>query len=251
MNKAEEGKMSGGNRARRIAALLFLLGLFCAPGLRAGTPTAEKDDPFAELRKDVTRAVDSQLGQVEENFLRAVLETPRSEKERLWSALRPPPESLAGVARDHGDTPQQRLLALGVDAARIFAEEGVPTQFVVLAGVESGFNPAALSRKSARGLWQLMPETAARFGLRVDARVDERTHPVRSTRAAARYLRQLYEQFEDWVLALAAYNAGEGRVSRAMERGRTRSFWELASRGFLPQETRQYVPAVLARLGSK
>lgn len=243
--------MSGCNKVQRIVKHLLVLGLFWAPGLSAGTPAAAKDDPFADLRRDLTRAVDSQLGQVEENFLRAALETPRSEKERLSPALRPPPERLAGVARDRGDTAQQRLLALGVDAARIFAEEGVPTQFVVLAGVESDFNPAALSRKSARGLWQLMPETAARFGLRVDAHVDERTHPVRSTRAAAQYLRQLYEQFGDWVLALAAYNAGEGRVSRAMERGRTRSFWELASRGFLPQETRQYVPAVLARLGSK
>jgi membrane-bound lytic murein transglycosylase D len=140
---------------------------------------------------------------------------------------------------------QARLLGLRVDAARIFIEEGVPLELLVVAEVESGFNPLALSPKGARGPWQLMPATAERFGLRVNELVDERIHPERSTRVAARYLRELYEMFGDWRLALAAYNAGEQRVSRAVERGGTRDFWRLAELQLLPMETRRYVPAIL------
>ncbi|HEV8383969.1 MAG TPA: lytic transglycosylase domain-containing protein, partial [Candidatus Acidoferrales bacterium] len=131
------------------------------------------------------------------------------------------------------------------DAARIFEEEGVPLELLVVAEVESGFNPLALSPKGARGPWQLMPATAQRFGLRVNGQTDERVHPERSTRAAARYLRELYAQFGDWELALAAYNAGEQRVASAIERGGTRDFWQLAQQQLLPEETRRYVPAVL------
>jgi len=140
---------------------------------------------------------------------------------------------------------QRKLLGLRVDAARIFVEEGVPLELLVVAEVESGFNPLALSPKGARGPWQLMPATAERFGLRVNERMDERIHPERSTRVAARYLRKLYEMFGDWRLALAAYNAGEQRVTKAVERGGTRDFWRLAELQLLPMETQRYVPAIL------
>jgi membrane-bound lytic murein transglycosylase D len=135
------------------------------------------------------------------------------------------------------------MLALGVDAARVFAEEGVPPQLLVVAEVESGFDPFALSVKGARGLWQFMPETARRYGLRVDERMDERLHVARSTRAAARYLRDLHLLFGDWQLALAAYNAGEQRVASALERAGSRAFADWAA--LLSKETRLYVPAVL------
>ncbi|MBI3698392.1 MAG: lytic transglycosylase domain-containing protein [Acidobacteria bacterium] len=111
--------------------------------------------------------------------------------------------------------------------------------------VESQFNPRAISPKGARGLWQLTPGTARRFGLRVDAHDDERVDPARSTRAATRYLAYLHGLFGDWRLVLAAYNAGESRVLRAIEHGGTRDFYELSRRGLLPEETRRYVPAVL------
>lgn len=130
--------------------------------------------------------------------------------------------------------------------APILAEENVPIELISVAMVESRFNPLALSPKGARGIWQFMPETARRYGLIVQPMNDHRTNPELSTRAAARYLRDLYQQFRDWPLALAAYNAGEARIQRIIEQTGIRSFAEMARRGLLPLETRQYVPGVLA-----
>jgi soluble lytic murein transglycosylase-like protein len=129
---------------------------------------------------------------------------------------------------------------------RILIEEKVPVELLAVAMVESGFNPMALSPKGARGIWQFMPETAERYGLVVSVDDDHRTHPERSTRAAARYLRDLYRQFGDWKLALAAYNWGENRLQRIIEQTGIHDFDRLARRGLLPLETRKYVPAVLA-----
>ena len=128
----------------------------------------------------------------------------------------------------------------------ILVEERVPIELVSVAFVESGFNPYALSPKGARGIWQFIPSTARRYGLAVRAGVDDRTHPERSTKAAARYLRDLYAQFGDWKLALAAYNAGEARVWRAIRKSGTRDFEEISRLRLLPAETRAYVPSVLA-----
>jgi membrane-bound lytic murein transglycosylase D len=121
-------------------------------------------------------------------------------------------------------------------------------ELVGAAAVESDLNPWALSPKGARGLWQLMPETARRYGLVVDSRRDERLDPLKATHAAAQYLRDLHAEFQDWPLALAAYNAGEDRVERALEQLETRDFWTLSRHAALPHETRRYVPAVLARV---
>jgi len=130
--------------------------------------------------------------------------------------------------------------------ARILIEEKLPVEVLSVALVESGFNPLAISPKGARGVWQLMPDTAMRYGLTVAPGNDQRTHLEHATRAAARYLQDLYGLFGDWELALAAYNAGEGRVQRAIELAGARDFNELARRKLLPLETRNYVPAVLA-----
>jgi soluble lytic murein transglycosylase-like protein len=129
---------------------------------------------------------------------------------------------------------------------RILVEEQVPPELLAVAFVESRFNPLALSPKGARGIWQLMPATAARYGLTVGPLNDHRTHPEHSTRAAAKYLRDLYQMFGDWKLALAAYNWGEGNVQRVIDRTGLRDFDEMARRRLLPLETRNYVPAVLA-----
>jgi membrane-bound lytic murein transglycosylase D len=131
-------------------------------------------------------------------------------------------------------------------ARRIFKEEGVPTDLVWLAQIESGWNPYALSWASARGIWQFVPSTGVRFGLSQNYWIDERSDPEKSTRAAARYLKWLGQRYRgNWELALAAYNSGEGTVDAAIARSGSKDFWQLRS-GFLPQETRNYVPAILA-----
>ncbi len=112
--------------------------------------------------------------------------------------------------------------------------------------IESGFQPDAVSRAGAVGPWQLIPGTGRRYGLRIDRYVDERRDPVKSTQAAARYLKDLYAMFGDWHLSLAAYNTGEQNISRILERGRAEDFWEMSERGYLCQETRDFVPGFLA-----
>ncbi len=145
-------------------------------------------------------------------------------------------------------TPQNQEEIWPLTFARILERHGLPPSLMGVAAVESGFNPAALSPKGALGLWQLMPATARRYGLEVSAQRDERSDPVKSTHAAASYMKDLYAQFGDWPLALAAYNAGEDRIQQALNRFGARDFWTLSARSALPEETRRYVPAVLARM---
>jgi len=128
---------------------------------------------------------------------------------------------------------------------RVFVEEGVPAEMAWLAESESTFNPAARSPVGAKGLFQFMPDTAKSLGLQTFL-PDERTDPEKSARAAAQYLRHLHRRFGDWPLALAAYNAGEGRVSRTLQKANARTFAEIAE--VLPAETRMYVPKVLATI---
>ncbi len=129
------------------------------------------------------------------------------------------------------------------------ADAGVPAELAFLPIVESAFKPNALSRARARGMWQFMLGTAQEHGLEQTWFVDERADPEKATRAAARYLRSLYDVFGDWNLALASYNAGPGRVQRAMTRAKKTDYWDLTeSTRYLPRETREYVPMVLAAI---
>jgi len=125
-------------------------------------------------------------------------------------------------------------------------QEGVPQDLIYLAQAESGFHPLALSRAGARGIWQFMGSRARAYGLERDWWVDERQDPEKSTEAAAHHLKDLYNEFGDWYLAMAAYNSGPGTVQKAVKRTGYADFWELYRRNVLPKETRNYVPIILA-----
>jgi membrane-bound lytic murein transglycosylase D len=129
---------------------------------------------------------------------------------------------------------------------RVFQEEGLPRDLAQVAMVESSFIPRARSPKAACGIWQFIPETGRHYGLTSNGSVDERSDPEKATRAAARYLRFLYDLFHDWYLAMAAYNAGEGKILRTMEKTGLTDFWQLAASGLLKPQTQNYVPAVIA-----
>ncbi len=128
----------------------------------------------------------------------------------------------------------------------ILKQEGVPQDLIYLAQAESGFHPLAVSRAGARGIWQFMGSRARGYGLERTPWIDDRQDPVKSTRAAARHLKDLYAQFGDWYLAMAAYNSGPGTVQAAVKRTGYADFWELYRRNVLPKETRNYVPIILA-----
>lgn len=138
-------------------------------------------------------------------------------------------------------------------AREVFRQQGIPDEIAHLAIVESGFNPNAVSPAGAAGVWQFMPHTGMRYGLSCNWWMDERRDPYKSARAAASYLRKLYGDFNDWHLALAAYNAGEGKISRALEGTGADGFFDLRAKNHMLEgkarirdETRQYVPKFIA-----
>ena len=128
----------------------------------------------------------------------------------------------------------------------ILDEEGVPLDLIYLCQAESAFLPRALSRASAKGMWQFISSRGAEYGLNQTWWVDERSDPEKSTHAAARHLKDLYSEFGDWYLAMAAYNAGPQRIKNALEKTGGTTFWDLADKKVLPKETMNYVPNILA-----
>jgi membrane-bound lytic murein transglycosylase D len=129
---------------------------------------------------------------------------------------------------------------------RILAEEGLPQELIYLAQIESGFLPRAVSYKSAVGMWQFVQWRGREYGLMQTSATDDRLDPEKATRAAARHLKDLYNQFGDWYLAMAAYNCGPGCVDRAVQRTGYADFWKLRELHVLPKDTENYVPAILA-----
>jgi membrane-bound lytic murein transglycosylase D len=131
---------------------------------------------------------------------------------------------------------------------KALTDAGLPKGLAYLPVIESGYSMTMTSRAGARGMWQFMGETAREYGLRVDWWVDERADPERSTKAAAQYIKDLYRQFNDWSLVLAAYNGGPGRIQRALADNNVSTFWDLCDLGVIPKETRGYVPTFYATL---
>lgn len=130
----------------------------------------------------------------------------------------------------------------------ILREYELPEDLVYLSLIESGFNPKAFSRARAAGTWQFIKGTGKRYGLRIDRWIDERRDPVKATHAAAQYLTDLYERFDSWPLAFASYNAGEGRVARAIRQVKSKDFWKLRKYRIIRRETKNYVPKFMAAM---
>jgi membrane-bound lytic murein transglycosylase D len=131
---------------------------------------------------------------------------------------------------------------------KILKQHGLPENLVYLSMIESGFNPHAYSSARATGAWQFIYQTGTRYGLKADSWVDERRDPEKSTVAAAKYLKDLYDRYNNWYLAAASYNAGEGKIDRAIRKYATEDFWEMSSRKYkyLKRETKDYVPKLIA-----
>lgn len=203
------------------------------------------NQPFAAFDESLTRAADMLLVSTTQTTLLSLSKT---------NVERPP---IASFAKQDESRSRSRVEA-GLSPAAIYLNllrpvvepilrsHDVPADFAAVVLVESGGQAAALSPKGARGFWQLMPDTARRYGLRVNKSRDDRLDLSKATDAAAQYLHDLYVQFGDWKLALAAYNTGEANVGSAILRAHSRNFDQLTKLQMLPLETRNYVPRVLA-----
>ena len=167
----------------------------------------------------------------------AMAETPEVAR-HIWNFMQRDPKFIPqAIARKNRHGPMLE---------KIFGRLGLPLELLNVAMIESGFRPDARSHAGAVGLWQFIPRTARHYGLTVNYLVDQRKDPVLSTVAAAKHLRSLYADYQDWYLALAAYNAGSGRINQAIRESGCRNFWTLSRAGYLSQETRDYVPRFIA-----
>jgi soluble lytic murein transglycosylase-like protein len=237
---------------KRLAGAAIFLLLTSAWGWAqesvSGASAASVDGAFLTFHQALSATVNDLLASAQRptEVVRPQLDASLSSDPEFVSALRPEGKTGQNTQLQKA---VQRVQGLRPVLEPILREEGVPQQMAAVVLVESGGQSTALSPKGARGLWQFMPDTARRYGLVVTAALDERLDPYKSTHAAARYLRDLHTQFGNWPLALAAYNAGEDTVQRAVERTSTRDFSSIARTGMLPRETRSYVPAVLNAIG--
>ena len=227
-----------------------------ASSITASSATASSvsavNSPFDELN--------SRLGDTAERLAAAPLSGPAARVTAIGTVTSRvtqdvTPEKIAPVRSAITQEPQRGAqTASRVERLRpvidpILRDQGIPAELVAVALVESGGQAAAISPKGARGVWQLMPATARRYGLVVSGQRDDRLDLVSATQAAARYLHDLHAQFGDWELVLAAYNAGEQAVQNAIQRGGSNSFAVLSQLRLLPPETRNYVPAVMGARG--
>lgn len=197
---------------------------------------------FADVFKSQVKELDIQEGMNSVTLDGSILNLPIVRNDKVESHIR----FFHVAIRDRFEHWLARLGHYKPIVENIFSEFNLPSDLVYLSLVESGFNPHAYSRARATGPWQFMKGTAILYGLRVDQYVDERRDPIKSTIAAARYLRDLYDMFGAWPLAMAAYNAGEGKVMRALQRSRADSFWEIAQTKHIRRETKEYVPRFMA-----
>ncbi len=238
-------------KTRGVVLLLALYSVACATSV----PPPKVEPPAApqktsDLRLELQDAY-AQIAAREENPVAA----PRVDVEAAASMPIPDHKTIRGAvslfANEMKPSIQESLVRSAkykplIDKA--LDEAKLPRGLAYLPVIESAYLPTLTSRAGAHGIWQFMAETAREYGLRVDWWVDERADPERSTRAAVAYLKDLYRQFNDWPLALAAYNAGPNRIRRAMDDSGATTFWELQEAAAVPRETRGYVPTFFAAL---
>lgn len=238
-----------------LAILVWLAlvqpGVAAEPPQRAPSKTTEAQ--FAFYHETLIRAASEGLTNINGAFPQPSAESqepiaPATDPVVVEQRLRQFAERYWGGRTDDLREAVERLRQFQPVLEPILRAEGVPSELIVVVLIESAAVPTAQSPREARGLWQFIPETARRYGLVVNLARDERLDTLKATRAAARYLRDLYLRFGDWSLALAAYNAGEQAVQRAIDRTGLADFLSLSSRKLLPGETRRYVPAVLAAI---
>jgi len=230
-----------------MAAIVFLAAPSCllSQGVslsRQSLRSAER--PFAGVDDSLTRTADTLLAYATQAPSPATGQTDDGRTASTLPGLHREQPSLSSSGSGLSVS-ELRLNLLRPAVDPILMSHGVPVDLAAVILVESGGRTTALSPKGARGLWQLMPDTARRYGLRVDEIRDDRLDLFKATDAAARYLHDLYAQFGDWKLALAAYNTGEANVGAAIARAHTQDFDQLVNLRMLPLETRNYVPRVL------
>jgi len=214
----------------------------------ASSPDAEPDVTYEESPIDdllnMTFPVDPSLrDKVQEQIRATASQLPLVENDAVVSFI-----------NFFSSTRGKKIMAAGMHHSgryrpmiqRILMEEGVPQELIYLAQAESGFSPRAISRALCVGLWQFAKFRGHEYGLNQTAATDDRMDPERATRAAATHLRDLYNHFGDWYLAMAAYNCGPGCVDKAIQRTGYADYWELRRLNVLPKETANYVPAILA-----
>jgi len=211
---------------------------------------ASADPDEAEFRKSLEEAYQQIVartggsGAVTIVDVDALLSMPAPDHKSIRGAIQYFSTSLRGSIQASLDRSQKYR----TDIEEALAAARLPKGLAYLPVIESAYLPSLTSRAGARGVWQFMPDTAREYGMRVDWWVDDRVNPSKSARAAAAYLGDLHRQFNDWPLALAAYNAGPGRIRRAMRETGASTFWELLDLKAIPKETRGYVPTFYATL---
>jgi len=211
---------------------------------QARTEPAVIDDLLAVATLDLPNASTATTAAVVEDLANTEHDLPIELNDRILSFI----ELFQGNLRTFMQDSLHRSAKYMPMVQSVFRAEGLPLDLAYLAIVESGFKNTALSRASARGMWQFMPATGKEHGLTQNWFIDERADPEKATRAAAQYLKTLNKMFDgDWNLAMASYNAGPGRLQRAVKSSKLNDYWKLTETSrFLPKETRNYVPMIMA-----
>ena len=207
----------------------------------AGTGTPAPIDQLADLT--LPKGDPRLAAQAEKELMRVPHDLPLTVNDSVLQYLSYFTTTRGRATMEHGLDRSGRYTDM---IRRVLKEEGVPQDLMYLAEAESAFQPSAVSRAGARGLWQFMPFRGEEYDLDRTYYVDERSDPEKATRAAARHMRDLYDMFGDWYLVMAAYNSGPMNVVKAVERTGYADFWELQKRHALPKQTQNYVPIIIA-----